>query len=401
MRAYDFYSKIGMNTQLHFGYQTPSQIINELKYLGVSQIRDSLFSASDIPGFEKIMAAGIKQHLELQGWINPAPNATTWLRWIKQMVGAYPRKVVGVSGPNEVDNVGCAFVYGSLCGIPAANQAQIDIYNGVKNDPQLKNIAVDMWPLAFATDWRIRQQVGNMSAYCTRANVHDYYFADNDSPSVSSWGDMQVQIPLYLANYQHVCNHAAWVSTETGWQTPYTGGGMFSKEVNEDVQAKLLLINYFDHAMLPNCQAVYSFALQDEYTPGWGVFNVDGTPKEAAGVIRNLMSILNDPSVYAATFTPASLKYSLSGMPSASGNFVVQKSTGAFDIIIWNETPIWSLSSETQLSIPTSTINVTLPGGSSGYVYNPVQSATPIAEFNNVSRLSLHINDSPLIVEIQ
>jgi hypothetical protein len=113
------------------------------------------------------------------------------------------------------------------------------------------------------------------------------------------------------------------------------------------------------------------------------------------------MSILNDPGAHAATFRPALLNYSLSGMPSSSGKFVVQKSAGAFDLIIWNETPIWNLSSGTQLRIPTSTIIVTLPGGSSGYVYNPVQSATPIAAFNNVSHLTLELNDSPLIVEVQ
>ena len=136
--GYDFYSKLGMNTQLHFGYQTPSSVIAELGYLGVKQVRDSLFVAGDIPGFEALMAAGIKAHLELQGWVVPAPPAATWLGWIEQMLNGYPGMITGVSGPNQVDNVGCAFVYGTQCGIPAANQAQMDIYNGVKGTPQLE-----------------------------------------------------------------------------------------------------------------------------------------------------------------------------------------------------------------------------------------------------------------------
>ena len=88
---------------------------------------------------------------------------------------------------------------------------------------------------------------------------------------------------------------------------------------------------------------------------------MDSTPKEAAAAIHNLMAILEDPGASAETFTPTSLIYSLSGMPATNGNFVVHKSTGAFYIVLWNETQIWRLSSESQLSIPTRTVTVTLP----------------------------------------
>ena len=97
------------------------------------------------------------------------------------------------------------------------------------------------------------------------------------------------------------------------------------------------------------------------------------------------MAILDDPGTNAATFAPGSLSYSLSGMPSASGNFLVQKSNGAFDLVIWNETSIWSLVSETELSIRTSTVNVSLPSRSSGYVFDPLQGTAPITTFQNVS----------------
>ena len=52
---------------------------------------------------------------------------------------------------------------------------------------------------------------------------------------------------------------------------------------NEYVQARLLLNDLFDHAMLPYCEAVYLFTLRwgsaDFSDPGWGVMYDDGTPK--------------------------------------------------------------------------------------------------------------------------
>jgi trimeric autotransporter adhesin len=405
MRAYNFYSKFGVNTDVNAG-ETISSILIDLEYLGVYNIRDSIFSQGYATAFAPLAAQGVKLHMDFQGWVNPAPSMSDWLGWLQTyLVAPYPGSVVGVSGPNEVDYTSSAFVYDGLSGVPAANQAQQDLYNGISVNPALKNIPVDMWPLAFPTSSAVTSEVGNQTAYCERANMHDYYFPDDYSPSVSAYGDMQAQIPLYLADYQKVCDRAQWVTTETGWVTPYAGGNMFSKQVNEDVQAKLLLSDLFDHAMLPNCQAVYIFDLQwgSENTsdPGWGVFHDDGTPKESGTAIHYLMAILNDPGANAATFTPGPFSYSLSGMPSASGNFVVAKSNGSFDILLWNETPIWSLSTESELSIPTSTVTVFLPPGSSGNIYQPIQGAAPIATFTHVTELQVGLNDSPLIIEIQ
>jgi trimeric autotransporter adhesin len=405
MRAYDFYSKFGVNTDISTG-ETISSILVELQYLGVYNLRDSIFSAGYANAFAALAAEGVQLHMDFQGWINPAPAMSDWMGWLKTyLVSPYPGSVIGVSGPNEVDSTGSAFVYAGLSGIPAANLAQRNLYNGINADPVLHNIPVDMWPLAYATSSAVTAEVGNQTAYCGRANMHDYYFPDDYTPSVSAAGDMQAQIPLYLADYQKVCDRAQWVTTETGWVTPYAGGNMFSKEVSEDVQAKLLLSDLFDHAMLPNCQAVYIFDLlwgsEDASDPGWGVFHNDGTPKESGTAIRDLMAILHDPGADAATFTPGSFEYSLSGMPSASGNFVVAKSDGSFDILLWNETPIWNLTTERQLSIPTSTVTISLPPGSSGSIYQPIAGAAPITTFTNVGQLQVGLNDSPLIIEVQ
>lgn len=402
-RAYDFYSKFGVNGNLNSGGSINNELA-DMTYLGVRNIRESIFNEGYAASFAKLAAAGVKLHLDFQSWTTPAPSMSDWLGWLKNhIVLPYPASVVGLSGPNEVDHTGPAFVYDGRSGIPAANQAQRDLYNGIKADPVLKNIPVDMWPLAFGKASAVK--VGDMTAYCDRANMHDYYPADNRSLHFFPWaGDMQVGIQGYLRNYRLVCNRAAFVTTETGWYTPWRKGWN-SSGTNEYVQARLLLNDLFDHAMLADCKAVYIFTLRwgsaDFSDPGWGVFRDDGTPKEAAKAVRNTMAILKDNGANAASFTPSPLAYTLSGMPTAAGNFIVQKSDRAYDLILWNETPLWSITTGAQLAIPSSTVTISLPNGASGEVYDPVKAADPIKTFRNAKQLRVYLNDAPLIIEIR
>jgi hypothetical protein len=87
-------------------------------------------------------------------------------------------------------------------------------------------------------------------------------------------------------------------------------------------------------------------------------------------------------------------------MPPASGSFAIQKSSGAFDIILWNETPIWANSTATQISIPTNLVTVSLPSRSSVAVYDPVHGAAPIKIGRGVDKLQVSLNDAPLIIEV-
>ena len=80
---------------------------------------------------------------------------------------------------------------------------------------------------------------------------------------------------------------------------------------------------------------------------------------------------------------------------------MIQKSNGAFDIILWNETPIWDITTATQVQIPTSTVTLTLPFAASGEVYDPIEGSAPITTFSNTSQLQLQLNDSALIVYVQ
>jgi hypothetical protein len=114
-----------------------------------------------------------------------------------------------------------------------------------------------------------------------------------------------------------------------------------------------------------------------------------------------LMIILQDQGAAAAVFIPTNYIYSLSGMPTASGNFIIQKSSGAYQILLWNETPFWSNSTGLDVSVTPSTVTVTLPANGNGKVYDPINSGTtPIATFSKTSSVVVSLGASPLIVEI-
>jgi hypothetical protein len=129
--------------------------------------------------------------------------------------------------------------------------------------------------------------------------------------------------------------------------------------------------------------------------------NDDGSPKIAGIVLHNLMAILSDPGANATTFSPGALNFSLSGMPPASGSFLIEKSNGAFQLILWNETPIWDMPTGAQINFPSNKVTISLPSGSSGSVYDPTKGPTSVSGFSNVSQLDVSLNDSPLIIEVQ
>ena len=412
VRAYDFYSKFGVNGNLDSGGSVKAELA-DMNYLGLKNLRSSAYNASPSEAanwfktLALLSAQGVRQHIELQArGSRPFNRMSDWIAGLKRyVVTPYGvGMVAGVSGPNETD-IGQYFAYKGLNGVPAANAAQADLYRAIKADPGLRSIVVDMWPLGNTYGTATTGMVGDQTAHCDGANLHDYYAADNTHQPMGDRGSMRVGLQQYLRNARRVCNRTEFVTTETGWYTPWRRGDNGSG-TNEYEQTRLILNVLFDHASLPYCQGVYIFTLRwgsippDPSRPGWGVMNDDGSPKAAGVALHNLMATLIDAGTNAETFTPGRLHYSLLGMPAASGNFLIQKSNGAFLLILWNETPIWDVSG-LGIRVPGSTVTVSLPSGSSGNVFDPTKGSIPVSRFSDLGQLQVSLYDSPLIIEIR
>lgn len=426
MRAHDFCSKFGFNTNLNAG-DDPAHIEADLSYLGVYNIRDHIWGGSDYPqasDFAPMLAhfaslgVRLRLHLGYQGGpSSPSYPMVDWISELKsELVVPYPDQIVGVAGPNEPDNQGFTYTDGTggplgWQGIAGGNRAQFDLYAAMKADLTLATIPVDEWPSAFSYSGNFAGNYGgmvNLTAASDRQNLHDYYSANNtDQPTYPADGPIYASLSDpsygYLANNRSFCRHDRFVTTETGWVTPWgPGGQLYTSQCDDRAQARLVLCDLLDHASLPSCELVYIYKLRGS-TGGnaYGVMNDDGTPKAAGTAVRNLMTILNDGGAGAATFSTTNLAHSLSGMPAQSGHHVVQKSNGSFDVLLWNETPFFNAATGADVMIASSTVTITLPVGSSGSVYDPVNGASPISTFSNVNQVIVSLNDSPLIVEVR
>jgi len=403
-RVHDFIAKFGVNTQIQQQANANSTIA-DFQYLGLTNDRDFIVVAGTLTALEAMAAAGIRMHLEEDGpddGVTAAVPAATFLGWMQTINSTYPNTLVGLSGPNEIDVTLSNFIYGAQNSYPAAVQLQKDIYNGVKGGTYsaLTNVPVSILPVASPGSGTVESNIGNLTAFCDLANMHDYYANDNNTALIggAGTGPIYTILPGWQIPVHTMCNRVPFVTTETGYCTGGGSCGSFSN-VNADVQAKMILSDYFDHAMVSNCIAVYPFAMLDGAgNANWGLFDSTNTAKEAATAIHNLTTILADGSANATTFTPGNVTYSLSGMPTNSNNIVVAFGNGQFGIILWNETPIWNSSTQQQITISSSSVTLTLPAGSSGSVYNPISGTSAISTFTSTSSVALSLNDAPLIV---
>lgn len=133
-----------------------------------------------------------------------------------------------------------------------------------------------------------------------------------------------------LGNESASTGYGPAVLTETGYST----NGGTSGGVNADVQAKYTLDLLLDDAA-NGISRTYLYQLMDAYKPGspqgddcFELFDPSNAPKAAATAIHNLVGILADTEAAASTFTPATLGYSVTGLPSTGNSLALEKADG-------------------------------------------------------------------------
>nr|WP_245517083.1 calcium-binding protein [Rhizobium leguminosarum] len=267
-------------------------------------------------------------------------------------VQSHPGSVVGIEGPNEVNNWPVS--YDGLSGQAAAVAYQKDLSAAVNADPLLKNIPV----LGFTG-----YTVASASDYTT---IHTYA-KDGDQPF--SWLSRE-------SGVQRAADPGKPLAiTETGYHTSLTAdtnGGW--EGVSEATQAKLLLNTLMDGAALGS-KKTFIYELLDAYSDPqgtnqerhFGLFHLDYSAKPAATAIHNLTAILEDDGATKASFSAGTLNYSIDGLPSSARSLLTEKSDGSYQIIVWNEPDIWNQTSDTAIQAATTAVKVNL-GASFGSV---------------------------------
>jgi hypothetical protein len=197
------------------------------------------------------------------------------------------------------------------------------------------------------------------------------------------------------------------VVTETGWCTGTGTSGL----VDQTTQAILLLNDYFDmfSAGVPYTTVYTMFdnnTGDNNCYDNYGLYQSDqATIKASGAAIKNMMAVLADAGPSASTFIPTKLNYSITGLPpSGAGggfSFLLQKSNGTFEIMVWNEPPIWNDATHAPIAPPSSPLTISLGQTATKVnLYDPIIGSAPISTFSDVASISPSIAAHPLIVEV-
>ena len=393
-RAQSFLNSIGVCTHLSYtdgGYNNTRNVINDLSYLGVKNVRDSLVRSSHLAAFQAVAASGVKFTLNVGTGAQTTATLKNTLGLADALNTAVRGSVAAIEGLNEINNWSAS--YNGVCGLLGAVDLQRDLFCDVHNDAALAGVAVDYFTGYGAGGIAVGPNplcAGGLADFNTQ---HPY--------------PVNGAAPAAFMNPAHCLNNAAGavgpvVYTETG----YSSNGGVNGAVNQDVQAQYTLDLLCD-AFKDGVQTTYLYDLLDAYAPGskqgddgFGLFDSNNAPKEVALGIHDLTTLLADPGATATTFATAPLNVKVSGLDCFGNSLTLEKSSGAFDVLVWEEPSLWIQNKGIERAIAPRTAVVNLGATfQSVEVFDPLIGTSPIATLHNVSAVSVSLTAHPLLVE--
>ena len=377
-------------------------ILRPLRYLGVRNIRDGGRNSSQIELISR--QTGVRLDLVGEGDL----EATITTGKALAASGA----LMAFEGPNEPNNF--PITYNGQSGGGAGSwapvaQFQEALYRAVKSDPDLQIYPVFAVSEAGAETDNVGLQFLTIptgagatfpdgTRYADYANPHNYVtstrkmYIDNqawnaaDPALAGPWDGLVGEYGVTWRNHFHGYTSEQLltlprVTTETGWDSVSDIGG-------ERTQGTLLVNTYLAQ-FKRGWRYTFIYQLRDGEggTGNQGLFNSNSTPKLAATYIHNLTTILADKTPAASLGT---LNYSIIDEPATVHDLIIQKSTGTFELVVWDENVRGSDNVRINLGRTYAVVNI----------YDITAGTSPIQTITNVDFVSLNLNDHALIVEI-
>ncbi len=403
IQAAGFINSLGVGMHIAYtdgGYASLSNDSADLAYLGLNNVRDGVSDGENgsapLSSYITLAQQGIKFTCVVAGGgALTTASLQAELGLYDQINEAVPGSIVAVEGSNEINNAPITF--NGVGGLQGALDLQQALYAAVHADTSLAGVAVDYFTGYNAGSVAIGPDPTATAGLADYDTQHPY---PNNGDAPEAW----VTPSQSLGNESASTGYGPAVFTETGYSTNggTTGG------VNADVQAKYTLDLLLDDAA-NGISRTYLYQLMDAYKPGspqgddgFGLFDPSNTPKAAATAIHNLVGILADTAAMASTFTPATLGYSVTGLPSTGNSLALEKADGTYDVAVWNEPKIWDEATGTETTAATQNVTVQLGGTyATVEVFDPLSSAAAVSVLHNVSSVQLGLTDHPLLVQVE
>ena len=363
-----FLATLGVNAHLDYPgtpYANLGMTEQDLLYLGIKNVRDCAAHPEDLPLWLQVaQATGVKfGDVMTEG--APAWDETQ-LSYVPQL--AADGVLYAIEGGNEEDDP-YALTNGNSLAWTAQFQQQLWAMG--------QQVGLPVINMSFGQGWAISTgdyaTVGDLSAYTTYANAHTY-------PQPGSTADATIQA---LNNDAHLAaGSRPVITTEIGWPT--------TQYSLQDI-ARYALDATLD-GIKDGDAGMYFYAMYDDVSGTWGLFNDDGSPRPVAIALHNLTMLLADTGSNAASFIPGALNYTLSGTRSGDNAALIEKSDGSFWLAIWNEI---------QAAGSSHTVTLTLPASATITVFDPLNGTAALSTQSGLNTASISIPDHPVLIEIQ
>ncbi|MEO0349170.1 MAG: hypothetical protein AAF282_03865 [Cyanobacteria bacterium P01_A01_bin.15] len=353
-----------------------------LQELGIRHIRDGV-RQDDTETLQKLAdlaTLGIKSVLVM----DPRDQATAAAA--VDIVKTIPTAVEAVEGPNEWD-VWEDLTYKEQPFPGGVQLFQSELYGAIKNDPATAALPVLSPTVAL---WHNATQLGAVN--CDYGAMHSYPGGEPPTAGLD-WH--------WIPSTQQICPAQPMIATETGWHNAIAddSGQPGVSEAAGGKYVPRLWLEYFNR----DIRRVYMNELIDKWQTAnregnFGLLRQDGSPKPAFRALQNLIALLQDTP---GDFVPGSLSYAMTGTTTNVHHTLLQKQDGRFYLILWQEVPSFDLVNQRDIAVPLQTVTVSLATAiNTARLYQPLQSATPTAQYNNPRSLVLNVSDAPLVLEL-
>jgi hypothetical protein len=391
-RADSFINSIGINTHFGNGIFTGGnayadrRIDAKLGELGIRAIRDHSYNQTGLDLVGNLYTTyGIRANLIL-GETTRSPSD------IVALLKANPA-YEAVEGLNEPDLNNRS--YNGFTDVRTANDFtatkayQNDLYAAVKGDPLTAGVKILSPAMSRSNKSGFLQPI-NFDI----AAMHSYPWATpNTRASEPSYGVTQA-----IADMAGLRGSKPLWATETGYYTKPDGN---SKTVSENAAGKYaprLYGEFFNRGV----ERTYIYELADQGSDttlreqNFGLLRYDMTEKPAYTAIKNMIELLKEP---AGSFTPTSLNYTITA-PATVSRTLLQKSSGKFYMLLWNEVLSYDSNTATELNIADVAVTLALGGQFDTRIYEPNISTNAQSTFFNTNQITLGVPDQMMIVEL-